>query len=193
MARALFITEQFIKDNSPINGDLDVKYISSIIDMCQKVYIIPLLGTALYNEIAGEINAGSVSSNNQSLLDDYIQDALLYYVLAEGIAIWVYKIENKSIVKKNSENSSTIDSEEVAMLRDMYRDKAEFFSQRLSNYLMENATQSLYANYLDAGSGIDVVHPKKNSYTSPWVLDGEKIKIAGVPTLTSERDFLRNE
>lgn len=191
MARALFLTEQFIKDNSPINGNVDDKYITSIIDMCQKVYIIPILGTALFNEIAGQINTNTVSADNQTLLDDYIQDALLYYVLAEGIAIWVYKIENKSIVKKNSENSSTIDSEEVAMLRDMYKDKAEFFSQRVSNYLMEYASVNKYPLYLDAGTGIDVVQPQKNNYTCGWVLNDSKIRI-DVPTYTSEKDFLCN-
>lgn len=189
MARALFITEQFIKDNSPINGNVDDKYITTIIDMCQKVYIIPILGTSLYNEIATEINAGSVSSNNQTLLDDYIQDALLYYVLSEGIAIWVYKIENKSIVKKNSENSSTIDSEEVAMLRDMYKEKAEFFAQRATNYLMENASTSLYPLYLDAGSGIDTVHPKKNNYTCSWVLDTEYKLPSNIEIAKSKYDF----
>jgi hypothetical protein len=100
MSVALFINEQYIKDNSPINGNVDDKYIKSTIVMCQKVYILPILGTALYNEIATEINAGSVSANNTSLLNDYIVDALLYYVLSEGIALFTYKIENKSVVKK---------------------------------------------------------------------------------------------
>jgi hypothetical protein len=190
MSVALFINEQYIKDNSPINGNVDDKYIKSTIVMCQKVYILPILGTALYNEIATEINAGSVSANNTSLLNDYIVDALLYYVLSEGIALFTYKIENKSVVKKNSENSSPIDSEEVAMLRDMYKDKAEFFAERATKYLCANASTTMFPLYLDAGSSLDTVHPNNNNYTTGWVFD-DKIKTKNIDIYPSERDFLK--
>jgi len=168
---ALFISEQYIKDNSPINGNVDDKYITSTIYLVQKLYIKKILGTALYNELNTEINAGGVSANNVTLLDDYLQDVLLYYVLAEGIALFTYKIENKSVVKKTSENSSPIDSEEVAMLRDMYKDKAEYFAQQCTNFLCANATDSVYNAYLNPGSTYDTIIPNKNNYKSVWALD----------------------
>lgn len=192
MSVALFINEQYIKDNSPINGNVDDKYIKSTIVMCQKVYILPILGTALYNEIASEINAGNVSADNTTLLNDYIVDALLYYVLAEGIALFTYKIENKSVVKKNSENSSPIDSEEVAMLRDMYKDKAEFFAQRATRYLCEYSTPTKYAAYLNPGNGIDTIHPVNNNYSIGWVLDDDSPRLdVKIDVYPSEKNFLR--
>jgi hypothetical protein len=190
MSVALFINEQYIKDNSPINGNVDDKYIRSTIILCQKVYILPILGTALYNEISTQINSGNVNQDNTTLLNDYLVDVLLYYVLCEGIALFTYKIENKSVVKKNSENSSPIDSEEVAMLRDMYKDKAEYFAERTTKYLRANATLTKFANYLDAGSDIDTIHPNNGNYTTGWVFD-DKVNIKGIDIYPSERDFLR--
>ena len=174
MSVALFLTEQYIKDNSPINGSVDDKYITSTIIMCQKIYIKPILGTALFNLLNTEINAGSVSTENQTLLDDYIQDCLLYYVLAEGIALFTYKIENKSVVKKTSENSQPIDSSDVAMLRDMYKDKAEFFANNITSFLITNASATAYTTYLNPGNTYDTIHPKTNNYTSGWVLGNGK-------------------
>lgn len=188
MARVLFITENFVKENSPVNGNVDDKYIRSTIDICQRMYILPILGTALYDEITTEISANSVSADNVTLLEDYIQDALLYYTLSEAISLMVYKMENKSIVKKNSDNSTPIDSYEVAALRDSFRDKAEFFANRATKYLLENATSSKYATFLDAGSGVDTIHPNKNNYKSGWVLDDE-VNINGIDTYPSERAF----
>lgn len=188
MARALFISENFVKENSPVNGNVDDKYIRSTIDLCQRLYILPILGTALYNEIITEVNANSVSADNVTLLEDYIQDALLYYTLSEAISLMVYKMENKSIVKKNSDNSTPIDSYEVSMLRDSFKDKAEMFANRATKYLIENATATKYANYLDAGSGVDTIHPNKNNYTTGWVLDDE-VNIKGIDTYPSERAF----
>jgi hypothetical protein len=171
---AQFTTEQYIKDNSPVDGNVDDKYITSTIIMCQKVYIKRILGTALYNLLNTEINAGSVSTENQTLLDDYIQDCLLYYVLSEIISTMVYKMENKSVVKKSSENSQPIDSEEVAMLRDMYKDKAEFFANEITAFLITNASTTVYPTYLNPGSNYDTVYPNGNNYTSGWVLGGKE-------------------
>lgn len=193
MSVALFISEQYIKDNSPINGNVDDKYIRSTIYMCQKVYILPLLGTALYNELNTEINAGSVSADNQTLIEDYLYDTLLYYVLAEGIALFTYKIENKSVVKKTSDNSSPIDSEEVSMLRDMYKDKAEYFAERVTKYLCEYASSTRYSAYLNPGTTYDTVVPNKNNYTTGWVFDDDKTRLdTSIDIYPSERDFLKN-
>lgn len=177
MAVALFISEQYIKDNSVINENVDDKYIKNTIVTCQQLYVKRLLGTALYNEIAAEIVAGSVSTDNQTLLNDYLQTALLYRVLQEGILLFTYKIENKSIVRKESENSIPIDQKEVYMLKADFENKAERFEDMAMRFLIENATTTKYANYLDAGDGIDVIHPVKNTYTCGWVLnDTNKIK-----------------
>ena len=81
MAIALFISEQFIKDNSVIDENVDMHYITTTIDKCQKKYFRQILGTALYNELTTQINAGSLTALNTTLLDDYIQDALMYLSL----------------------------------------------------------------------------------------------------------------
>lgn len=190
MANALFISANYIYNNSVINSNVDEKYIIPTIDLCQKMYLIPILGTALYDEIKGQIIADTLTSDNTTLLNDYIQDVLLYYVLFEGIAIFTYKIENKSVVKKNGETAQPIDSQEVQMLRDMYKDRAEFFAERCTKYLLENATTSRYASYLTGNDGIDDINPIKNNYTSGWVFD-ETTKIKSIEISPSERDIAR--
>ena len=151
------------------------------------MYLIDILGTALYNEINDEIVAGSVSTDNANLIRDYINDVLLYYVVSEGISLFTYKVENKSVVKKNSDNSQPIDNEEVAMLRDDFKNKGELFAQRLTNYLLETASATKYAAYLDAGNGIDTIHPLNNNYTSNWVLDSNS-RFGDYPTDRSRYD-----
>ena len=126
---ALFVTPQFIKENTAIDGNVDDKYVAITIEDCQKMHIRPILGTALYDEIAAQILANTVTSANQALLNNYIQDALKYWILVEGIDLFIYKITNKSISKKNSDNSQPIEDLEVIRLMDRNKDKAEFFSQ----------------------------------------------------------------
>lgn len=175
MATALFITEQFIKDNSVIDENLDMKYLTVTIDKCQKLYMRPILGTALYNELQTQINAGTVTALNTTLLDNYIQEALLYYVLFEGISLFTYKITNKSIMKKSSDNSQPIDSETVFDLRDKYKNDAEAFSELVTNYLIANS--SSYPLFLNPGNTYDTIHPNMNNYQCGWALGDSKPNI----------------
>jgi len=174
MAIALFITEQFIKDNSVIDENVDMHYITTTINKCQEKYMRHILGTGLFNELQTQINADTVTTLNATLLDDYIQNCLMYYVLFEGISIFTYKITNKSILKKNGESSQVADSEELASLREGYRDDAEFFAERVTKYLIANS--SSYPLFLNPGTDYDTVHPNNDNYTTGWALGSGKRK-----------------
>lgn len=166
---ALFITEQFIKDNTLIDGNVDMKYITVTIADAQRMHILPILGTGLYNEIDAQIVANTLSVANTTLLNDYVQDALKYWVIFEGIDLFTYHITNKNISTKSSDNSQPIQQIDVIRLMDRNKDKAEFFSQRVTKFLIEN--EALYPLYTNAGNGVDIVQPNRNNYTCGWAFD----------------------
>lgn len=178
MAVALFITEQFIKDNTLIDGNVDEKYITITIAEAQKLHILPILGTALYNELNTQIIAGTTTSANQTLLEDYIADALKYWVIYEGVDLFNYKVTNKAIMTKTSDNSQPIQQADVIRLMDRNRNKAEFFSERLTRFLLANETT--YPLYINAGSTIDTIYPNYGNYTTGWNLD-DMPKTYGLP------------
>lgn len=170
---ALFITPGYIKETTAIDGNVDEKYIKVLAYDCQIKYILPILGTGLYDEIAGQITAGTLTpstvSNNSTLLKSYIQPALKYWIMYEGMDVFNYKITNKAIMTKNSDNSNPVEQVDVIRLMDKARDNAEFFSQKLTNYLVANTTT--FPLFLNPGSAYDTVHPNKNNYTTGWNLD----------------------
>lgn len=170
MAVALFISEQYVKDTTVIDENVDMKLLRDTIELCQEKYILPLLGTGIYNEIVTEVLAGSVSAKNTTLLDSYINKCLRWWVQYEGVDVLTYKFMNKSVVKKNSENSQPIDMEEVRRLMEKWRTNAEMYSQRLTNYIIANNTT--YTLYDNPGSTSDTIYPKKNSYTTSIWLGG---------------------
>lgn len=169
MATALFIKEDYIKENTLIDENVDTKYITITIADAQRMHILPILGTALYNEISTQILNDNVSSANQTLLDDYIADALKYWVIFEGIDLFNYKVTNKAIMTKNSDNSQPIQQDDVIRLMDRNKDKAEFFSERITKFLCAN--ESTYPLFINAGNDVDTVHPNRSNYNTGWVLD----------------------
>lgn len=185
-ATALFVTEQFIKDNTLIDGNVDQKYITLTIADAQRMHVMPILGTALYNELDTQIVAGTLTALNTTLLNDYIQDALKYWVIYEGIDLFTYHITNKNISTKSSDNSQPIQQIDVIRLMDRNKDKAEFFSERITRYLCAN--EASYPLYNNAGSTSDTVHPNRNNYTTGWALDSDN-KTYGLPVDRGRKEY----
>ena len=168
MAIALFTSEQAIKDTTYLDENVDMKLLRDTIELCQDKYILPLVGTAIYNELNTQVTTNTVSAQNTTLLDTYIQKVLRWWVLYEGVDVLTYKFMNKSVVKKNSENSSPIDTEEIRRLMEKFRTNAEMYSQRMTDFFLANL--STYTLYLQPGTSYDTIIPKKNSYTtSIWL------------------------
>lgn len=163
MARVAFIGETYIKDNSFIDENVDVNLLRSEILDVQELRILPVLGTALYEEVKTQITNATVSALNRTLLDDYIKPALKFWVLFDSALIFTFKVTNKSIYKKTSENAETIQATDLDRIMDYCKIRAEFYSERMTKYLIENS--SLFPLYENAGDGYDTIHPKKNNYT----------------------------
>src|SRR6056300_850938 len=129
MAKVLFISEQYIKDNSQLDENVDVKLIRSTIYDAQRDYIKPILGTDLYEKIESDISGSSLTGNYQTLVNDYVAEALLKWVIFELQFILLYKMRNKSVGKQNSENQQPVDYTEHRYLMDRWKEKAERRSQ----------------------------------------------------------------
>ena len=52
-----------------------------------------------------------------------------------------------------------------------YRNKAQYYSERLRDYLCENNT--LFPEFLNPGSGIDVIHPQNQALFGGFILDSD--------------------
>lgn len=185
---ALFITESFLKKHSNIDENVDTQYITPVIELVQDMYILPVLGTALYDEIAAEVVAGSVSTDNQTLLDSYVQKTMLYYVLAEGLPSFNYKIENKSVATKTSDNAQPVGIDIIRSEVARYKNLAEVYAQRTTNYLKANSSSTKYNNYNNAGSDFDTIHPKANNYFNGWELDNSTTLPEGIEIGSSKYD-----
>jgi len=146
--RALFVNINFIKENSPIDENVDDKLIENVIWYIQKEYVEKTLGTNLYNDICTEIISDSTLAtvpDYLTLVDNYVADAILYWVLCESQIPLTYKFRNKSVNKNTDPNSQPVGFEEHKYLCDYYRPKAQYFTERLERYLCANET--LYPLY----------------------------------------------
>lgn len=166
----LLISDDILKDRTAIHGNIDPKLLYPEIKTAQDMYIHPILGTALFNKIVNEVDAGTIAGTYKSLLDDYIIDALLYYVLAGLPEALSYQFWNKGVVRKAGDNTELPSMSELIDISNRYRVKAEWYATRLNKYLKATATSSVLPEYLSPGSTIETIQPENESFTMPIYL-----------------------
>ena len=163
-SNVLFIDSNYLKSITPLNQNVDESIIRPCIMMAQDKYVLPSLGSGVMGELKLQISNGSISAatNNLLVLTEFIQPTLAYWALFEMMPHLVFRLQNKGIEKKNSDNSVSPSIEEITFLQDNYKSTASFYSQRLTQFMKEN--QDLFPLYLNPGSGIDIINPNASSY-----------------------------
>ena len=165
----LFINPTSIKNTSFVDENVDEKYIRVAIERAQYRYIRPIIGSGIYDELQTQINAGTLTALNTTLLTTYIQPAMGWWTLKELVYPMLYKFQNKNIAKKTSDNSNPIDLDEAVQLRNEFQNQAEELTESIRLYLLENDTD--YPLYDNPGTAIDTVHPRSNTFSAGWYLD----------------------
>lgn len=173
MANVLFISETFLKQNTQVSDNVDVKYVREAILWAQDSEIQPTLGSTLYNKIKTDIEASSLTGVYKTLVDDYIQITLKHYVTAECLQMAHFKITNKGLQIQDSEQSSPASTSSIDRLVEKEINKADWYRQRLIDYLCENS--SSYPEYTNPDSGVDVIQPTKNNYRTSIYLGGTRL------------------
>jgi hypothetical protein len=168
MSLVLFIDEQTLKDYSIISDNVDFKQLRPEIITVQDLYIQDIVGSGIYNELKTQIQSNTVSANNQTLLNDYIQPCLMWRVMAESPLALSFKYANKGVVNKTGENSVMPSMPDMANIIGKYQDRSESYAEKLVNYLIANDT--LYPLYLNPGSGVDTVYPRRRSFTTGFAM-----------------------
>jgi len=170
MADILFISQSFLKENTQVSDNVDVKYIRESILWSQDSQIQPILGTTLYNKLKDDIEASSLSGVYKTLVDDYIQVCLKHYVTAECLQMAHYKITNKGLQIQDSEQSQPASSTRLDKLVENEKNKGDWYRQRLIDYLCEYSSN--YPEYENPDSGVDTIQPTRDNYRTTIYLGG---------------------
>jgi len=176
MGYVLFISEQKLKDGSGLNGNIDMEYLLPYLKIAQKKYVETKLGTDLYEKLQADITANSLIGNYAILVEDYVQEMLVHWAFYESLPFLRYKIMNNNIFQKTGETGQTLSREEAQDLREEVRNTAEFYTERLIDYLCNN--NNLFPEYT-TNTGADV-RPDSVSFYSGMNLERPKRKERGI-------------
>ncbi len=158
----LLIKPETIKDRTGVHFNVDDKLIKPEIKACQDIYIMPILGSELFKRLQDGIENDDLSADEITLLDDYIADAMVNHILADLPAALSYQFYNKGLVRKTSENTDQPNVQEMLDISSKYKNRGEYYGQRLISYLLQNS--DTFPEYTNYGDGVDAIKPSKTSY-----------------------------
>jgi len=131
------VTEQFIKNDTHITQNVDAADIQPYIQIAAVTYLQPIMGYNFYNDILVKSDAGTLSTNEQTLVD-FIKYMVAFYAAYEAVPNLAYRISNKGPQSQFGEYSASEGITVVEYIRRNIIKFAKLKEDELRAYLNEN-------------------------------------------------------
>ena len=132
------ITEEYFKTYSPISDNYNIKDIKPYFHVAEKLWIEPIIGTPLYEELLDEVEKNEVTPENATLLLN-IYPLLAFAIVYESLPFVGYHLSQVGITKGKSENSEPVSINDVNYISTQLRNQCETMKKLLKKFLDENA------------------------------------------------------
>lgn len=159
-----------IKERMSLHSNIDDRLIYPEIMAVQELYVLPLLGSNLYNKIMEQIRTGGAPTGEYKIfMDLFIVMAVCNWVMAELPPALNYQFWNKGVSQKTVDNANEVSMKEMYEVMQRYKTRAEHYAKRARMYLVQNAASKL-PEYLVLTPGVDQVVPEAHQFTCPIYL-----------------------
>lgn len=177
-AYAFFISETYLKNNSPLSGNIDIAEIYPFAKTAEDIYIQQAIGTCLYDRLIESLtNSPPDTTANETILLKKIRKALVWYTAFDALPFLAIKIRNIGVVKQTGENLESSAREDVSYLRNLLKDKADEYMKLVQLYLCENS--DLFPEYCCSNWTCDKLLPNPNTSSSSDIAFDRNIKKSG--------------
>lgn len=142
------VTAGEVISNSFTNANTDTALISNnTILLSELAHLKPALGQKFYEEIKTQHNDGTLTTANQTLMDDFLTRCLCWFVRFEVINEVQSNSSSAGIVHNIDEFATIIDPAELNVYKqDTYR-KAEIYLKDMIDYMTDSDQSGLYPTF----------------------------------------------
>ena len=164
----LFITRDDLVKRTPFGGNIQPEKLIPHVKTAQDKHMLPILGTVLFEYLQQQIAANTVSGVYVELLDDYIKDCLVHYTAVEALPFLSYTFANSGIVRNVGEASQAPTKVEIDFLLDKELQSAQFYAQRLRDFLIAKSPTQIPQYYQATGDSREVYPNRGVQYYTGW-------------------------
>lgn len=135
----MIINESFFKQYSPIPINYNMAEIKNYISVAEKIWVKPLIGSDLFDEIQEQVDNDTITPTNATLLTEgglwqYLAFATVYEALP---MIWSH-ISEVGVTKGKSDNSDSLDLKDMTYVSQHLRNQVEVLKDQLKKFICEH-------------------------------------------------------
>lgn len=135
----MIINEKYMKQFSPIPLNYNMAEVKNYIPVAEKIWVKPLIGSDLFDEIDEQVKNNTVSEENSTLLTEgglwqYLAFATVYEALP---MIWSH-ISEVGVTKGKSDNSDSLDLKDMTWVTQHLRNQVEVLKDQLKKWICEH-------------------------------------------------------
>ena len=174
MTNTFLLSEIKLREYTDLDNNVDSALIKNAIRESQDIRLQSIIGTLLYNKIMDLVDNNEIdlpaNSNYKTLLDNYIQNYLIYASYWYALdAIYLRSRNNGLIKPTGGENSVDVDRSLYNLKRQSVEGKMEFYAEKLTEYIIEENT--LFPELNDSNKLYEQQPDYSNKYGSPFVFN----------------------
>ena len=164
----MIINEKYLKQYSPIPLNYNMAEVKNYIPVAEKIWVIPLIGYDLYDEINEQVADNEVSPENATLLTEgglwqYLAFATVFEALP---MIWSH-ISEVGVTKGKSDNSDSLDLKDMTYVSQHLRNQVEVLKDQLKKWLCEHYDTFPTVDVCACGCSNCCNHDAKLNYPNP--------------------------
>ena len=165
----LLISEVKLKNYTNINKNVDMDVLKAEIQIAQDIDLQTILGTLFYKHLLDGIQQDGTTTWNAdetTLVTEYVQPFLIQTAYFNAMPQLMYRTMNRGIVEGQMGNAKPVDIETMKYLRNVQKTRADFYLQRLMDYLLIGRGQNKFPQYNTASTMDGMIPDRTQKYNN---------------------------
>ena len=167
----MIINEKYLKEYSPIPLNYDLSEIRNYIGVAEKIWVVPVLGQDLYDEIQSQVDENKLSDENSTLLTEGgLWQYLAFATCLEGLAFIWANFSEVGITLGKSDNSESVNLKDITYIEQNLRRQVEVLKDSLIKWLNSHLDSfPKYVPYMESPIGMYEPNANTQLLTPPRV------------------------
>ena len=163
----MIINEKYFKKYSPIPLNYDLSEIRNYIVVAEKIWVIPVIGQDLYDEIQKQVDENSLSDENSTLLTEGgLWQYLAFATCLESLAFIWANFSEVGITLGKSDNSESVTLKDITYIEQNLRRQVEVLKESLIMWLNSHSKSfPSYVPYCTSPEGMFEPNPNAQILT----------------------------
>lgn len=148
----MIINEKYLKQYSPIPLNYNLAEVKNYVSVAEKIWVKPLIGYDLFDEIEQQIEDNDLSEANQALLiEGGLWQFLSFATVYESLPILWSHISEVGITKGKSETSESLTLKDMTYVQQHIRGQVEVLKDQVKKYICEHSNYFPMADMCSCG------------------------------------------